>query len=261
MLLILLANAQHSFTLCSWNIANFGQSKTQETIDYIAKTVKKYDVVAIIEVVAGEGGPGAVERLKTTLNKNSDDWEYAVSAKTSSVINGTERYAVFWKKANLVRVSPAILENAYSDKIDREPFLVGFKVPDGQTFTVAPFHAVPTAKKPEKEVKWLQYIPAEYPQKNIIFCGDFNLSGAHPSFDPLKSKGYDAVFIDEKTSLKMNCEADDCLASIYDNVFFRTSKMQVTRSGTIKFYKDFTDFKKARKVSDHIPVFVEFSLN
>jgi len=38
--------------LCSWNLSNFGKSKSDETIAFIANTVKQYDVVAFQEVVA-----------------------------------------------------------------------------------------------------------------------------------------------------------------------------------------------------------------
>jgi hypothetical protein len=40
--------------LISWNIANFGQSKSDKTIHYIANYLRDYDI--IVEVVAGYGG-------------------------------------------------------------------------------------------------------------------------------------------------------------------------------------------------------------
>lgn len=258
---ILQATGQSTFEICSWNIANFGKSKTPDEIKFIAGIMKNYDVVAIVEVVAGKGGPEAVEALKKELNKSGNKWDYELSAPTTSTMNGSERYAVFWKIAKLKRFGSAGLEKVFKKQIDREPFLVGFKVPDGQTFTVAAFHAVPTNKNPAKEIKLLQKIPAVYPQKNIIFCGDFNLTGTDEAYDPIKSKGYETVFVDQKTSLKQECNDDDCLASVYDNFLYRPLKQEPLRSGVIKFYEEFRDYKKARKLSDHIPVFAKFNLN
>jgi deoxyribonuclease-1-like protein len=120
---------------------------------------------------------------------------------------------------------------------------------------------VPTNKNPAKEIRLLAQIPKAYPRKNIIFCGDFNLSGTDDAFDPIKSKGYETSLIDQKTSLKQNCDDGDCLASVYDNFLFRKTKQDLVKSDVIEFFKDFDDFKKARKLSDHIPIFAEFSLN
>ena len=248
--------------LCSWNLFNFGDKKTQKELVYIASTIKKFDVVSLVEIDASQIGPDEVEKLKTTLNAEAKEWDYEVSEPTSSAGKGNERYAVFWKTAKLKRVSPAVLEVEYSDQLDREPYLVGFKNEAGKMFTVAAFHAIPTSKKPQDEIPYLQYIPAEYPQKNIIFCGDFNLSGEHKAFDPLKSKGYAAAFFNQKTSLKQKCpDNTDCLSSVYDNVFYKSSRVTITKAGVIEFYKDFTDFSEAHHLSDHVPVWVEFSLN
>ena len=258
---IIPAQGQSTFEICSWNIANFGKSKTPAEIKFIAGVMRNYDVVAIVEVVAGKGGPEAVEALKKELNKSGKKWDYELSPPTTSTMNGSERYAVFWKITKLKRYGGAGLEQVFKKQIDREPFMVGFKVPDGQTFTVAAFHAVPTNKNPAKEIKLLEKISAVYPQKNIIFCGDFNLTGTDESYDPIKSKGYETILVDQKTSLKQECDDDDCLASIYDNFLYKPQKLEPIRSGVIKFYEQFDDFKKARKLSDHIPIFAEFTLN
>lgn len=53
------ASAQ-KIRVCSWNLKDFGQSKSDEEIGYIASVVKSFDVLAIQEVVAGYGGPKAV---------------------------------------------------------------------------------------------------------------------------------------------------------------------------------------------------------
>jgi hypothetical protein len=54
--------------LISWNIANFGQSKSDKTI-YIANYLRDYDIIAVQEVVAGYGGVQAVARLSDELNR------------------------------------------------------------------------------------------------------------------------------------------------------------------------------------------------
>ena len=50
----------------SWNLKDFGQSKTDENILFIANVVKRFDVIAIQEVVAGYGGPKAASKVLMT---------------------------------------------------------------------------------------------------------------------------------------------------------------------------------------------------
>lgn len=238
---------------------DFGRSKSGETISYIAETIREFDVTAIIEVVAGRGGPEAVERLVDSLRKDGTNWRYVISNPTTSVEHGTERYAYVWKGDKL-RLVGSWLEEQYAAELDREPFFITF-AKGRKNFTLAVFHAVPTAKHPENEIPLLKDLVEEYPDKDIIFCADFNLSQAHPAFDVIKNNGYEPIFENQKTSLRTQCHNDDCLASEYDNIFYRPQRIHYTEGGIIPFYEGFRNIQEARAVSDHIPVYFQFSLN
>lgn len=254
------AAGQTKISVCSWNIQNFGKSKSDEEIAYIAKVIKDFDAVAIIEVVAGPGGSQAVARLSNELNRTGTKWEYTVSAPTSSVGHGTERYAFIWKSAKLKKVGDAWLEKKYHKEIDREPFFITFQSENKQ-FTMSAFHAVPTAKHPEYEIPILKSVLDEYPNQNILLCGDFNLSQANFAFDAIKHTGYTPIFVNQKTSLKNKCIGTDCLASEYDNIFYQPQKNHSIKGAVIPFYKSFSTIKEAKLISDHIPVYYQFSLN
>ena len=81
----LLSNAQVS--VCSWNIMNFGKSKSDSELAFIAATLNKYDIITIQEVVAGNGGAQAVARLVNILNNKGAQWDYAVSDPTTTSNN------------------------------------------------------------------------------------------------------------------------------------------------------------------------------
>lgn len=83
-LLISINFAQASITICSWNLCNFGKSKSESEIEYIANTLKSYDIIAIQEVVAGEGGADAVARLSDALNRKGTKWDYTISDPTTN---------------------------------------------------------------------------------------------------------------------------------------------------------------------------------
>jgi deoxyribonuclease-1-like protein len=123
------------------------------------------------------------------------------------------------------------------------------------------FHAITKKMQPETEIKYFKFLPAEHPDLNLIFSGDFNCPQSHTVFNPLKKMGYKPIFTGQKTSLKMECKYDECLASEFDNIFYNTSRVRFNDSGVINFHLSFPTLKMARSVSDHIPIWFQFFLN
>jgi hypothetical protein len=106
--------------LISWNIANFGQSKSDKTIHYIANYLRDYDIIAV-QVVAGYGGVQAVARLSDELNRTGSKWDYIISDPTSSSPYKTERYAFIWKTNKLKQIGKAWLEKNTIQKLKESP--------------------------------------------------------------------------------------------------------------------------------------------
>lgn len=246
--------------ICSWNLMNFGKSKSYAELEFIANTIKDYDLILIQEVVAADpGGAQAVGRLGDILNLKGSKWEYRISDATSGENSyKRERYAYMWKPSKITLVGKPWLEIKYTDEINREPYFATFKT-GTKEFTVVNFHAITKNMQPETEVKYFRYLPEEYPDLNLLFCGDFNLPQSHTVFNPIKKMGYLPVLTGQKTSLKQECFDDDCLASEYDNFFYNSNKVYNLNTGVIHFYKSFSDIKEARKISDHIPIYFQFS--
>ncbi|MCW3118941.1 MAG: endonuclease [Chitinophagaceae bacterium] len=247
-------------TVCSWNLKDFGKSKSDSTITFIANTVMDYDIVVIQEVVAGYGGPQTVARLSEQLNRKGYKWDYVISDPTVSSSYKTERYAFLWKTSRIKKIGKSWLEEKYKFEIDREPFYSTFSS-NTKEFTLVNFHAITKSKQPETEVKYFKFLPDQYPHLNLLFCGDFNLPQNHTVFNPLKKMGFVPIFVNQKTSLKEKCKSTDCLASEFDNIFYIPKKIAKKYSGVIHFYKKYSDLTEARKISDHVPIFFEFSLN
>ena len=252
----LLSTAQVS--ICSWNLMNFGKSKSDSELEFIATTLNKYDIVTIQEVVAGNGGAKAVSRLVAVLNNKGFQWDYAISdVTTSDNPSSRERYAFIWKPNQVKKIGNSWLEQNFQKEIDREPFMSTFEY-KGKQFTLASFHAVPKKKHPESEIKYFKLLPALYPKLNFIFMGDFNCPQSNTVFIPLKKKGYKNIVTNQKTSLRQKCINNDCLASEYDNMFYDAMKTTSLKSGIIPFYQKFITLKEARKISDHIPIWSIF---
>ncbi|MFD0976545.1 endonuclease/exonuclease/phosphatase family protein [Salinimicrobium gaetbulicola] len=254
-LILISSSAIAQVKICSWNIQHFGKSKSAQEMEFIANTLKDFDVIAIQEVVAGNGGPQAVARLADQLNRKGQKWDYAISEPTQGTPYSSERYAFIWKTAKVQRLGKPWLDKNYELEIDREPFCMDFKYKDAE-FTVVSLHAIPKNKQPETELKYLKFLPDLYTSKNLVFLGDFNTAEDNSVFIPLKNMCYLPALIDQKTSLRTKC-TPHCLASEYDNIFVESEKVQLLKSGVVHFYESFPDLKAARKISDHIPVWAE----
>jgi deoxyribonuclease-1-like protein len=258
-LLILSITLQGQVKILSWNIENLGKSKSDSTIIYIANILRDYDIVAIQEVVAGYGGAQAVARLADELNRKGSKWDYTISDPTSSSAYKTERYAFMWKTSSVKKIGKAWLEEKYHLLIDREPYYATFEY-DKKQFTLANFHAITKSRQPETEIKYFKFLPAQYPNLNLIFLGDFNCPQSHTVFNPLKSMGYNSVFQKQMTSLKKECKNSNCLASEYDNIWYNANRVVVNQCHVILFYNHFKTLQEARAISDHIPIVAEIVL-
>ena len=247
-----------SISICSWNLQNFGNKKSDIEVEFIASTIQNYDVIAIQEVITGNGGALVVARLVTLMNSKGGSWDYTISDPTTSNSSTTsERYAFIWNKKTVTKQGNAWIESHYVVEIDREPYFATFQK-EGKEFTVVTFHAKPKAKQPETEIKYFKFFPALYPKLNLIFCGDFNCPQSHTVFNPLKTMGYNPALVGQKTTLRMKCINNDCLASEYDNFFYNPKKTIFLKSGVIHFYESFSTMDKARRISDHVPIYLTF---
>lgn len=251
------------YSVVSWNLYNFGRSKNDSIINFIAKTILEFDIVAIQEVVGKNGGEEAVIRLTEQLQNlcSACDWNSEISPATTGSPNKSERYAYLWKGNRVKPLGVAHLDENFKNELEREPFLMTFAGKNNKPFTLVSFHAVPKSSQPETEIKYFQFFPNLYPDNLLIFLGDFNLPQSHNVFNPLKKMGYAPSLMGQKTSLRQKCIQGDCLASEYDNIYFPKERIQIDESGVIHFYDYFNeDMKKARRVSDHIPVYIKFEV-
>ena len=245
--------------IISWNIQNFGKSKSDAEIKYMSELIISADIIALQEVVAGFGGAQAVAKLADELNRTGNKWDYAVSDVTTSSAYKAERYAFLWKLKSIKKIGNAWLEQNFELEIDREPFFCTFEF-NKKHFTVVNFHAITKKMQPETEIKYFKFLPAQYPNLNLIFMGDFNCPQSHSVFNPLRKMGFESVLKNQKTSLKQSCKNGSCLSAEYDNMFYNIAKLKYQQAGIIPFFEDFEDIKTAKQISDHVPIFATFLL-
>lgn len=252
-------NKNQKIKVLSWNMCNVGNSKSDEELEFSAKLLQQYDILAIQEVSTGLPGARAITKLNGNLNQLGMKWDLVLSDPTSG--KGKERYAFLWKTSKVKLSGRPWLVGASNldEKLDREPYMARFKVGDGNLL-IANFHAVPTSKNPEQEIELLYVLHNAYRKDNLLVMGDFNLAQSDAAFLPLKNKGYTPVLEEQKTSLRIKLKDDGYLANEYDNIFYETDAFQIRRSGIIDFVPRFKTLKEARQISDHLPVWCELTI-
>lgn len=248
---------QDTFVMLTWNIANFGKSKDDAEILFVAKTIKNADIVSIQEVSTGAAGAKAVAQLADELNRMGAKWDYTISDPTTG--NGSERYAFLWKTAKIKNKTRPWLEKDLDALIDREPYLGRFTF-NGKDFLMVNFHAIPKSKKPATEIVELVVLQKKYATDRLFMMGDFNYPESGEAFETLKAAGLTSSFVGQKTSLKQVEKDGQSLANEYDNIFYETNQAQMKDSKAILFFESFSDLKAAKLVSDHIPLQCTFSL-
>lgn len=250
---------QEEVTLVSWNIRDFGKTKNSDELEQIADIVRNVDIVAIQEVVAGYGGAQAVAKLAAILNRKGAKWDYVISDPTTSPKWVTERYAFIWKTAHIKIKNRGYLINKLDAAVDREPFLLTFYL-NRTPFTLLNFHSRPHDQNPEREIKAITQFIKESLSGNVILAGDFNVNAQDAIFNTLKTKGFSSALINQKTTLKSKCAGVDYLNYAIDNIFY-SKTIRGIESGVIDFVRVCDQLENARKLSDHLPVYLKLSLN
>ena len=194
------------------------------------------------------------------MNRKGAKWDYVISNPTNSSNYVTERYAFIWKTKNIKIKNRGLLIADLDSLVDREPFYLDFYV-KGIKLTVLNFHSRPHDKNPESEIlaitDYLKINPSQHP---IILAGDFNVDEKELVFNGLKAIGYKASINNQSTTLKQSCDGNDYLNYPIDNIFHSKNVSKI-EGKAIDFVKVCENLEEARNLSDHLPVYLSFSLN
>lgn len=257
---VLVLGAQNpNLKIITWNIQDFGRTKTDAEIQEMALILRGYDVIAIQEVVAKDpAGAQAVARLAEALDLTGADYDFRVSDPTSSPTpQASERYAFLWRTSTVALKGRPTLLRTLDKAIDREPYLAKFEW-EGKQFRVLTVHMRPHDKKPEQEIAAMRGLMDEYKDLPLFVAGDFNVTGRHTVFNPWKRRGFRLAAVDHQTTLRRKIGEDgSAYAHDIDNILVPAHQVNLREGGSLDLYLYFKcDLERTRALSDHVPVYV-----
>lgn len=264
--------AEDRIRIATFNIQAFGESKASNPnlMQALATIVSSFDLVAVQEVRSPQAMP--VARLLDLINRSGGHYEATLSHPIGHTSH-KEQYAFVWDTTR-IRLVPdsSYVVNDSEDRMHREPMVASFetRVPTAQgrlpfRFTVINAHTDPDevgARNPESEMNVLddvfvrvrEYEFTAHREEDFIMVGDLNVDVAH-----LGELGQ----IPGVVSLAGNQPTNTLGTKNYDHILIdRNTTAEFTgRCGVIDYQRDFgLTSEQALQVSDHRPVWAEFSI-
>ncbi len=273
--------------IATWNIRMFGDvyphftenpgspKRNLRAMAIIAEIISHFDIVAIQEVRRDLTG------IRTLLEFLGSHWGVIISDVNEGTLGNAERLAFVFDRR---RVEPSGLAGelvlppdwgqAAIEQFARTPYAVSFRA--GQeafiltTVHIRYGHGDPNERVPELEAfaEWM----ANWSERDkryhqdIIVLGDFNIDRRDdPRFEAFASRGLNVPPQIRNVSTNL---ATGRKAKHYDQIawFMGRLRMEYTgRAGTVNFahavFKELSLRSMSYRVSDHLPLWAEFSVD
>jgi len=248
--------------IATFNIQVFGESKLENTaiVELLAEIIRSFDVVAIQEVRAAS--QELLPRFLQSVNAGGARYDYVIGPRLGRT-SSKEQYAYLFNTATLELDRDSIYTvHDPDDLLHREPLVVGFRVrgppaDEAFTFTLINIHTDPD--EVETEVEALDDVvravrdDGRY-EDDLILLGDFNADDHR--LRAVGGLGSIAVAISGQPTNTRGTK-------LYDNLLFqRLATSEFTgRAGVVDLLRVFNlSMEQALEISDHCPVWAEFSL-
>lgn len=256
------------FRLTFWNIRRLSdKSRNDNELNKIARTLIKYDLIAVSEVHDEK----VLTRIQNKLSELGSEYNYLISDPIGRAGSSyKERYAFLYHKE---RVSVVKGGEFYPDAADgtdnfvRDPYWATFRAGKFD-FSVIVIHVVWGDRVAERRAEIME-LPKVYKhvqeangaEDDVILVGDFN---RNPDDTAAYSNLMALPSMTQLFHLPQKSHIGD--SSLYDNIFFQQNHVTeyLGSSGIDKF--DETDFANNDQaanleVSDHRPVWAAFRID
>ena len=252
--------------IATWNIQVFGESKLSDpaAMQVIVSVLKNFDLIAIQEVRAQS--QDILPQLIALLNADGQyQYDYVIGPRLGRT-NSKEQYAFVFDMASIeVDRYQLYTINDQDDLLHREPLVGWFRArlaldKQAQAFTFSMVNIHTDPDEVDRELNALDDVfyavrDDGRNEDDVILLGDVNVNEKHLG-ELGKISGLTWVVANTPTNTRGDAQ--------YDNIFFHsTATPEFTgRGGVLDFMRAFNLKleEEALKVSDHLPVWAEFSV-
>lgn len=248
--------------IASFNIQVFGTSKARnpQVMDILAKVIRQFDIVAIQEIRSKD--QTIIPRFVEQINATGARYAHVLGPRLGRTVS-KEQYAFIFNTDTVeVDHSATYTVSDPNDRLHREP-LVGLfraRAPPGMdpfTFQLVNIHTDPDEVKSEVDALADVYravLADSTNERDVIVLGDLNASeyklGALGQIP-----GITWAISGQKTNTRRT--------KSYDNLIFHSAESDeyTGHSGVVDLLREFNlTEKQALAVSDHLPVWADFSV-
>jgi len=114
-------------------------------------------------------------------------------------------------------------------------------------------HARVYSRNLEMEIAHFKKYPERLQTDAIFILGDFNLDENHTVWNPLYKMEIKPAIINTPKTLKRKCKKGNFVNLSID-------KITLVKSGVLDFVTSCANLESVRKISDHLPVFLELTV-
>ncbi len=253
---------QPTIYIATFNIQVFGVSKLQKphVMQVLAETVRRFDIVAIQEVRSVDDS--VMPQFVAQINSTGGRYDFIIGPRLGRT-NSKEQYAFVFDTAR-IEVDPRSIYTIPDprDLLHREPLVARFRArgaPSNQafTFTLVNIHTDPDETSTELDALAQVFTAVQQNgtgEDDVILLGDLNVDERRlGNLGRLPGIGWVVSGVPTNTRG----------TKTYDNIVFdrRTTVEFTGRWGIVNLMQDFQlTVDQALEVSDHLPVWAEFSV-
>ena len=250
--------------VASFNLDHFNREKAnrEDVVAVIAQIIRNFDIVAVQEVTSQE--QYVVPGLVDAVNGPTQDYDFVLGPQVGR-FESKEQFAYIYdrRRVDIDRYELYSIKDP-DDLLHSEPFVAWFRargVPTDEafTFSLVNMHTDPTSGETERENSLLRSIFESVRndrrgEDDVILLGDFQVA-THVLKETAQLPS--AVFVVSESP------TDPAHLVQRDNIIFDAlATVEFTgRSGVVDFLRKLNlTVDQAREISDHLPVWAEFSV-
>jgi endonuclease/exonuclease/phosphatase family metal-dependent hydrolase len=256
--------------IASFNIQVFGEQKISnpDVLRVLAEIVRHFDIVAVQEI--RDEQQSLLPRFVEAINAPGLGFDFVIGPRLGRTTS-KEQYAYIFNTDTIeVDRRAAYTVADPDDLLHREPYVASFRCrraePDlAFTFTLVNIHTDPTPQTLREELTVLDDVfqsVRSHPrgEDDVILLGDFNANYQHLGD---LNRMPNLIFAVTNSSAGKLLATNITGKAQYDNIVFDRAATQefLGRSGVFDFLREYNlSQAQAKLVSDHLPVWAEFSI-